>query len=506
MSRTFHSGRLLAGLASLSATALCANSTLFQGGTIITFDEASRLPVALHGSSLLVTGDSIAKIFDSSDNVTIPTGTEIVNVEGKIVSPGFIDTHRHSWQTAYKTLGSNTTLAEYFSRYGEFTQAGTVFGPDDIYYGTLAGLYEPLDAGVTTILEHAHGTFSNETSTAYLNAVIDSGVRMAFCYAFHELSNGFSFEEQLANFADLMKNDRLNSQDLVQIGIAYDAFIQDNNNTQAIVDLVNNNNVSALTMHFLGGPWGNTNSPSKLDQLGLMNGTTPIVFSHASYVTTDDAELLRKYDQYISTTPESEMHYGHGHHYNSLIQDQSALGVDTHFTFSTDIIGQARMWLQSTRLRFFYQSLDNWNVPRNSPMSANQAFTLATRSGALAMRRPDLGVLATGNKADIVVFDGDSPNMLGWSDPVAAIILHSHVSDIRHVMVGGEWRKRDGKLVTKQNRTEVQNKFLESAKRIQKIWLETPLPDLQGEFSGLSHVDYVDAYTVDAVRGNGTGY
>ncbi|KAH0388215.1 Metallo-dependent hydrolase, partial [Aureobasidium melanogenum] len=176
MSKTLRSGHLLAGLALLSATALCANSTLFQGGTIITFDETSQLPVALHGSSLLVTGDSIAKIFVNSDNVTLPIDTEIVNVQGKIVSPGFIDTHRHSWQTAYKTLGSNTTLAEYFIRYGEFTQAGTVFDPDDIYIGTLAGLYEPLDAGVTTILEHAHGTFSNETSKAYLNAVMDSGV------------------------------------------------------------------------------------------------------------------------------------------------------------------------------------------------------------------------------------------------------------------------------------------------------------------------------------------
>ncbi|KAI5206532.1 Metallo-dependent hydrolase [Aureobasidium subglaciale] len=471
MSRSLRTGQILVGLASFSATALCANSTLFHGGTIITFDEASQLPVALHGSSLLVTGDSIAKIFESSDNVTLPTGTEIIDVAGKIVSPGFIDTHRHSWQTAsaYKTLGSNTTLAEYFGRYGEFTQAGTVFRPEDIYYGTLAGLYEPLDAGVTTILEHAHGTFSNETSNAYLEAVIDSGVRMAFCYAFHELSNGFSFEEQLANFADLMKNERLNSQDLVQIGIAYDAFIQDNNNTRAIVNLVNSKNVSALTMHFLGGPWGNTNSPSKLDQLGLLNGTTPVVFSHASYVTTDDAELLRKHDQYISTTPESEMHFKPASGYRALY-------------------------------------LGNWNVPRNSPMSANQAFTLATRSGALALRRPDLGVLATGNKADIVVFDGDSPNMLGWSDPVAAVILHSHVGDIRHVMVGGEWRKRDGQLVTKQNRTEVQTKFLDSAKRIQKIWLETPLPEMDGEFNGMSNVDYVDAYTIDAVRGNGTGY
>lgn len=99
MSKNLRASHVLAGIASLTTTALCANSTLFQGGTIITFDEASQLPKALHGSSLLVTGDSIAKIFDGSDNVTLPAGTEIINVEGKIVSPGFIDTHRHSWQT-----------------------------------------------------------------------------------------------------------------------------------------------------------------------------------------------------------------------------------------------------------------------------------------------------------------------------------------------------------------------------------------------------------------------
>jgi cytosine/adenosine deaminase-related metal-dependent hydrolase len=99
MSKTSRVGQILAGLASLSATAFCANSTLFQGGTIITFDEASQLPKALRDSSLLVTGDTITKIFDSSDHVTLPADTEIINVQGKIISPGFIDTHRHSWQT-----------------------------------------------------------------------------------------------------------------------------------------------------------------------------------------------------------------------------------------------------------------------------------------------------------------------------------------------------------------------------------------------------------------------
>lgn len=210
-------------LALLTSTAASANSTLFERGTVISFDDASKTPKVLWNTSLLVTGDRIAAIFDDSQNVTIPAGTERVSAEGKIISPGFIDTHRHGWQTAYKTLGSNTTLAEYFSRYGEFTQASTVFTADDVYLGQLTGIYEALNSGVTSILEHAHATFSNDTSAAYLNASMDSGVRMWWCYAFHELTNGFSIQDQIANFQHLSQDSRL-SQSLVEMGMAYDAF------------------------------------------------------------------------------------------------------------------------------------------------------------------------------------------------------------------------------------------------------------------------------------------
>lgn len=112
-------------------------STLFEKGTVISFDDTTQTLKVLFNASVLVTGDRIDTIFEDADdsNITVPPGTERVSAEGKIISPGFVDTHRHGWQTAYKTLGSNTTLAEYFDRYGEFTQASTLFTADDIYLG-----------------------------------------------------------------------------------------------------------------------------------------------------------------------------------------------------------------------------------------------------------------------------------------------------------------------------------------------------------------------------------
>lgn len=119
------------------------------------------------------------------------------------------------------------------------------------------------------------------------------------------------------------------------------------------------------------------------------------------------------------------MHYGHGHHVSHLIQDQASLGIDTHFTYSGDILTQARIWLQSTRRTLHKEVLDRWHVPGANPFSVNQAFLLATRNGGLALHREDIGVLAVGAKADLIVWDGTSPSLLGWNDPVAAVILHA---------------------------------------------------------------------------------
>ena len=74
-------------------------------------------------------------------------------------------------------------------------------------------------------------------------------------------------------------------------------------------------------------------------------------------------------------------------------------------------------------------------------MSANQAFYLATRAGGLALCKPDLGIIAPGTKADLVVWNGTSSWLIGWVDPVAAVILHVSVGDIDHVLANGRFVK-----------------------------------------------------------------
>jgi cytosine/adenosine deaminase-related metal-dependent hydrolase len=183
MRRSFPS---FSALLPLLAVAAEASSILFNGGTIVAFDRQSNDLRIVRSGSLLVTDDRIAGIYDSAP-ASMPTDVEVVDATGKILTPGFIDTHRHGWQTAFKTIASNTSLVEYFARYGEFASAGR-WSADDVYYSQLAGLYEAANAGVTTTLDHAHHTWDGPTSEAGLRASIDSGTRVFWAFSFHNTS------------------------------------------------------------------------------------------------------------------------------------------------------------------------------------------------------------------------------------------------------------------------------------------------------------------------------
>ncbi|KAM3422671.1 hypothetical protein BST61_g158 [Cercospora zeina] len=465
------------------------SSTLFSGGTVIAFDSASESLRVIDKGALLIVEDRIAQVYDSATNSSaVPPGTEHIDITGQIVTPGFIDTHRHGWQTALKTLGSNTSLAEYFGRYGEFA-AGKFFDAEDVYVGQLAGLYEMLNAGVTTSLDHAHHTWSNETSIAGAIASAVSGARVFWAYTVHELSNSsFSINQQLANFRDIAKSNLFEASP-TELAMSFDAW--DSTPDEAVLQqLVDTAGVSNL--------------PSTLHELGILNTSIPVVFSHGSFLPAPDAQLLRSTNQYLSITPESEMHYGHTHEHSPYIQDQASLGVDTHFTFSTDILTQARLWLQQVRYKLSLDVLRDWKISTDTPMTVAQAFYLATRAGGLALHRPDLGVIEEGAKADLVIWNAqESPALLGWRDPIADIVLHASVGDILHVTVDGKFVKRDGRIMAPDYK-EIRKRFQASARRIQDQVLNTPNPVLKGVFQ--SGFEYEKPETVDTLRGQSDGY
>jgi hypothetical protein len=98
----------------------------------------------------------------------------------------------------------------------------------------LTGIYESPNSGVTSILDHAHHCFSNETSLAGLQASVDSGARVWWSFAFHDLSNAtwtspYTRQDQIVDFILLSsQNGAAANSSTVSMGIAYDYWSWDN--------------------------------------------------------------------------------------------------------------------------------------------------------------------------------------------------------------------------------------------------------------------------------------
>ncbi|KAL4770893.1 hypothetical protein BDW60DRAFT_191625 [Aspergillus nidulans var. acristatus] len=455
---------------------------ILKDGTVLSYNASTQSIKVLQRASILIVDDRIAAIEENSDDLSAPPGTEIIDVSGKIVSPGFVNTHVHVWETVYRSMGPDTTLAEYFgwvSHMSEITQA--TFTPDDIYISSVEGYVEGLNAGVTSFVEHAHSNWSKPVMESGYQAAVDSGARVWWCYDVRHKER-FSSDEQWEAYGALVKD---RSSPRVLPGLALDGLAWTVMNGEGkAADLIREKKeklgLQAITMHHLGGPWPrmNTSPTTVCADNNLHEANLPIIISHASFLTDSDKELMRKHNVFISITPESECLYGQGQETGHEVSDQASLGVDTNWNFSGDIIGQARLWLQLVRFRNYTKTLTAGLIPKANPMAVEQAFLLGTRQGGRALRRDDIGVITVGAKADLVVFNGDSPGMLGWSNPIAAVMLHASSGDIEHVLVDGEWKKKDFKLVDLPTGTswdELRARFLESSKRIQPHF-KTPPP------------------------------
>ena len=109
-----------------------------------------------------------------------------------------------------------------------------------------------------------------------------------------------------------------------------------------------------------------------------------------------------------------------------------------------------RLALQSERARYNQAFLDQGKNPRVPNVSAEQAYNLGTILGARAVgMEKEIGSLAVGKLADVVIFDATSPSMIcaAEQDPVAAIVLHASVRDVEMVIVDGVFRKEGGKTL-----------------------------------------------------------
>jgi cytosine/adenosine deaminase-related metal-dependent hydrolase len=330
-------------------------------------------------------------------------------------------------------------------------------------------MLEGIAAGTTTVVDHAHVTCSPDHAKLGIAATASSGIRSVFCYTPIMRVRGFNpltfhsnpFEDWVMQTFHELADKGPFGAGRVTLGFAFDLFFLPPEMIKGLFTQVKEKGVKTITCH---GSVSMGNVVQSLKSLELLDES--IIISHGGEIRSADAELIKVNGAHLSSTPSSELQMAMGRPYcfdasfidggvmgDSVgLQDNASLGVDCHTITGGSILTEARIGLQNARNTFGEYHMKQGKLPRTIPksLSVEAAFNLATIKGAeAASLSKEVGRIAEGFKADLVIFDALSPSMVAAAqhDPVASVVLHSTPADIETVIVDGIIRKKDGKLL-----------------------------------------------------------
>ena len=151
--------------------------TLLKGGVVLTLDRG----VGDFAQADVLIEDG--KICEVRPNIVVSDdAAAAIDVPGRILIPGFIDTHSHSYQGILRNILSNGRVDPDYNRdiIGKLTPA---FTPVDAYAGMLSTALGMIEAGTTCVVDVSQVNNTPEHSDALIRALQDSGIRAVFAYS-----------------------------------------------------------------------------------------------------------------------------------------------------------------------------------------------------------------------------------------------------------------------------------------------------------------------------------
>src|SRR3954465_6069589 len=411
---------------------------LLRGGTVLPMDGARSV---LTGTDVLVLDDRIAEV---GPNLVAPDGAVVIDASDGIVMPGMIDTHRHMWQTAMRGYGADWTLTQYFVWY--YLEHGKKFRPEDIAAGNRLAAIESLDAGVTTTVDWSHNLHTIDHGEAALAAL--GSVPGRFVLAYGNIQAGPWEWTADPTVRSLLERLRDAADDRMGVQIAFDVTGDPSFPEKAAFEVARDLGIP-VTTH--AGVWGATNDDGirLMHEHGFMTPET--VYVHASTLTRDSYQRIAAPGGSIWGATERECSGGRGHAPTEQVLQYGipvSLSIDTSVWWSGDMCASMRSTLNADRMAQHMDAHLKGDTITHLRLRAQHVVEWATRGGAHALGRDDLGSLEPGKKADVVLIrNDDSPVSFPLLNPYGHVVFQAQRGDVHTVVVDGRVVKHDGKLV-----------------------------------------------------------
>ena len=369
---------------------------------------------------------------------------------GAVVTPGFINTHHHLYQTLTRAQAQDADL---------FTWLRTLYPTwaridDEMEYAAArTGIAELALSGCSTVFDH-HYVFPRGVTglvEAEIKAARELGVRIVASRGSMDLGESDGglppdslVEDVDAVLADTERLAALADGDFVQIAVApcspfsvTTRLMEESAALARRLGLMLHTHLAETVEEeaYCRELYGCT-PVEYLERVGWLEGD--VWCAHCIHLSDAEVARFAKHGVGAAHCPTSNLRLGAG-----IAPVRKMLDAGVNVGLGVD--GSA----SNERSDLFYEVKQALLVARSvgggGALSAREALRLATRGGAAVLGRTDIGSLEPGKRADLAIFRTDGLELAGAADPVGGLVL-SGPHRVDRLIVGGRDVVRGGSL------------------------------------------------------------
>ena len=367
-----------------------------------------------------------------------PNGAHVRECSG-ILMPGLVNAHEHSPMTLLRGMGSDLPLMRWLREV--IWPAEAKLRHADVRVGMELGCVEMLRAGVTTSAEMY---FPGE---AIAEAALSVGSRIVLTPGVldvPDLSGLGTWREMIDGISRWIDADGLRFGDGERIELGYgphSAYVLPTDALSAIGEAAQAR--GALVQVHVAESLGEDEQqreqfgsvPLLLDKLGVLDGR--VLAAHAVHLSDEDIALFARRGTGVAHCPGSNAKLASG---TARLVDMLAAGIPVGLgTDGPSSNDDLDLW-EEVQLAGLLARLSTQDA---TALPAARALLAATRGGAEALHRDDIGALEPGRWADIVHLDVDNPAFATGLDApnsqvLANVVWAAGSRCVRDVWVAGD--------------------------------------------------------------------
>ena len=408
--------------------------------------------------SLLIEDDLISEI---SDEIDENKADKIIDADGKILLPGLVNTHTHLSMTLFRGVADDLSLDTWLNDHIWPLEAN--LNGDYCYIGALLGAVELIKSGTTTFSDMY---FYMEDVA---RAVDEAGLRAVLGHGMIDFGDAEKREAELKANMDLFESCNNMADGKITVSLTpHSPYTASKELLLKARELADENNmlihihVSEIQKEIEDSISEKGLRPFEyLDKIGFLG--SDVVAAHSVWLSDEEIEIIKKHDVKVSHNPCSNMKLASGvAPVDKLLENDVCVSIGTDGASSNNNLDL----IEELKTASLLQKVSTLNP---KVLSSDEALEMATISGARALGLSDeIGSIEVGKKADIILIDTNTANMVPQSTSLSSNIIYSaNGSNVDTTICNGKILMENKKL-TSLDEQEIYKKAVEAIKELKE--------------------------------------